>query len=535
MAGARRTDGEDEHDASDAFDAHDGYDSGGRVYATVSDARLTELLRADTPTAYPALRELRLRHRPLVLSYARLCTVGESAARQLTAQAFALAARETARGLDPRGPWRHRLLLLTGRVAASWAAPPDHRADRLDPGLLARLRESEDPEGPVPPMLDAFRSLPSRVQGLIWYAVVDEEHDSGTAALLGALPQDVAYGRQPAFQALRQACLKTRLARSGNPRCQDFRRLIEEAVHPENPRYSPDLNVHMAHCAHCAAAYEELGALRDAPRTALAEGLLVWGGASYVLGATGRSPAVGGAAVPSWPSSRRLVLASAALGVALVPLLLYRLTSDGPAPEQVVSAVRTPAAPPAVTVTATVSVTASPSVSPSPSPTRASRSPSPTPTSSPSKTPTPSRTPEPPAPGPPGGGYAQVVNAGSGLCLDIRDGVMELGTDVVVAPCTSARTQMWRVDTGRGVLQSYADDGFCLDSRGSTDRGVGIWECSAVHGSNGLNLRFTVDSRGSLRPAVAPDRVVTPYGDRLWLARDRGGEDQRWRAGSAAS
>ncbi|MDI5903824.1 ricin-type beta-trefoil lectin domain protein, partial [Streptomyces sp. 12257] len=78
-----------------------------------SDARLTELLRADTVTAYAALLELRARHQPSVLAYARLCTAGESAARQLAAQAFTLAARETGRGVDPGVPWRHRLLLLT--------------------------------------------------------------------------------------------------------------------------------------------------------------------------------------------------------------------------------------------------------------------------------------------------------------------------------------------------------------------------------------------------------------------------------------
>lgn len=126
------------------------------------------------------------------------------------------------------------------------------------------------------------------------------------------------------------------------------------------------------------------------------------------------------------------------------------------------------------------------------------------------------------------------MNAGSGLCLDIRDGVMDLGTDVITARCTSSRTQMWRVDSGRGVLQSYADPDFCLDSRGSTDRGVGIWECSSVYGSNGQNLRFTVDSRGEIRPGIAPDHVVTPYGDGLVLAYDQGRDDQRWRAGSAA-
>lgn len=127
------------------------------------------------------------------------------------------------------------------------------------------------------------------------------------------------------------------------------------------------------------------------------------------------------------------------------------------------------------------------------------------------------------------------MNAGSGLCLDIRDGDIDLGTDVITARCTSSRTQMWRVDTDRGVLQSYADPDFCLDSRGSTDRGVGIWECRSVYGRNGMNLRFTVDDDGVIRPDIAPDHAVTPYGDGLFLAPEQGREEQRWRAGTGTS
>jgi len=541
MAGAGRTDADDAEDESgNGNGSGNGNEGGGEdgggggIFSTVSDARLTELLRADTSTAYPALRELRLRHRPAVLSYARLLTVGEHAARQLTAQAFALAARDTARGIDPPGPWRHQLLLLAGRVAASWAV--DERGGRLDPGLLAHLRQA-GPAGPVPPILDAFRALPTRVQGLVWYGVVDEEPDAGTATLLGVTPTDVTYGKGPAFQALRQACVKARLARSGNPRCQDFRRLIEEAAHPESPRYSADLQAHMAHCAHCEAAYEELVALRDSPRETLAEGLLPWDGTAYVLGRTDETrTSPEGAAGWGWLPSRRVVLASAALGVAVAPLLLLLLTSGGSEPQSA-GAVRTPQAPPPVTVTATVLLTPSPS----PTPSRATKSPSskhsstpsPTPPPSPSKKPTPSPTRT--ASHPPNGTFAQVVNADSGLCLDIRDGDLDLGTDVITARCTSSRTQMWRVDTSLGVLQSYADPDFCLDSRGSTDRGVGIWECHSVYGRNGMNLRFTVDGDGVIRPDIAPDHAVTPYDDGLVLDPDQGRDDQRWRAGAAAT
>jgi len=152
----------------------------------VSDARLTELLRAGTSTAYTALQELRARHRASVLAYARLCTTGESGAGQLAAQTFTLAARETARGIDPNVPWRHQLLLLTGRVAASWAR--DQRAAGLDPGLLLVLSTAGS-SGPVPSLLPAFQSLPSRAQGLIWYAVVEREPARRTAVLLGLTPR----------------------------------------------------------------------------------------------------------------------------------------------------------------------------------------------------------------------------------------------------------------------------------------------------------------------------------------------------------
>ncbi|MFJ1975023.1 ricin-type beta-trefoil lectin domain protein [Streptomyces sp. NPDC087903] len=496
-------------------------------WAGASDARLTELLRADTAAAYPALQELRARHRPAVLTHARLCTTSESMARQLAAQAFMLAARETARGIDPGVPWRHQLLLLAGRVAASWAG--DERAAGLDAGLLLVLNTAP-PGGPVPPMLGAFQSLPARAQGLVWYGIVEREAADRTAGFLGLTREDVVYGTEQALQALAQACLRSRLAASDDPRCGDFRRLIEESVRPDNPRDSTDLHAHMTHCPHCTTAYEELSALRDNPRPALAEGLLPWGGTAYVAAEAHAPQRLGSRTKPGpWPPSRRFVLASAALGVALAPLLVLLIAQGGGTPAgQSAAGTPAPVGQPPVTVTATVPVTPSPSAtSQSPSPTR---SPSPSkkaPSKSPSATPTPSSTP------PPGGTFAQVVNVASGLCLDIRDGDLEKGTDVVTAPCAASSTQRWRVDAARGVLQSSADPDFCLDSRGSVDDGVGIWECDSVEGDHGDNLRFTVDDDGVIRPAVAIATALTPAnGDGLSLDRLSGGTEQRWRAGA---
>jgi hypothetical protein len=507
--------------------------------AGASDARLTELLRAGSSTAYAALQELRARHRASVLAYARLCTTGESGAEQLAAQSFTLAARETARGIDPNVPWRHQLLLLTGRVAASWAR--DQRAAGLDPGLLLVL-STAGPDGPVPSLLPAFQSLPTRAQGLIWYAVVEREPAERTAVLLGLTTEDIAYGTDQALQALGQACLKYRLAASDDPRCGDFRRLIEESVRPDNPRSSTDLHAHMARCAYCSTAYGELTALRDHPRSALAEGLLPWAGTAYVTNEVSGAGAVPPgsltaerASVLPWPPSRRFVLTSAAaLGVALAPVLFLLLSSGGTPSTDAAGSVSTPSGPPPVTVTATVPVTPSaPTPSASPSPSATSASPSPAHSSAPPRSPSPKPSPTV-AFRPPGGAYAQVVNVASGLCLDIRDGDLTKGTDVVTAPCSSSSTQRWRVDTDSGSLRSAADDGFCLDSRGSVDKGVGIWECSSLDGDHGDNLRFTVDGDGVIRPAVAIETAVTPDGDDgLSLIPLNGGTGQRWRTGAA--
>lgn len=69
---ARADGGRDRDGARPGAEAHAAAPAG------ASDGRLTELLRADTATAYPALRELRARHHPHVLAYARLCTPSES-------------------------------------------------------------------------------------------------------------------------------------------------------------------------------------------------------------------------------------------------------------------------------------------------------------------------------------------------------------------------------------------------------------------------------------------------------------------------
>ncbi|GGZ98773.1 ricin-type beta-trefoil lectin domain protein [Streptomyces echinoruber] len=520
---------------------------GSGMHAEAPDVRLIELLRARTPTVYPALRELRLRHRSAVLALARTCATSEATARQLAAQVFTMAARRAARGTEPRVPVRLDLLLLTVRLAAAWAKDP-RTAGGLDPALLLVLNAA-GPAGPVPPLLAAFESLPTRDQGLIWYGVVDREPEERTATFLGLTRADVLFGTEPALQALAQACLRIRLAASDDPRCGDFRRLIEEAVRPDAPRHSTDLHAHMAHCPHCTAAHAELSALRDDPRTTLAEGLLPWGGASYTRQTTaaapeppgqvaraavrlGRAARRGAGGTRAWPPPRRYVIASTAVGV-VVPLVLCLLLTGGSRDQRAAA----PAAPAPGTPSVTVTETLPPPTSRPPSPSPTSASPSPTRTSAPPRRtarPRPTPTPTPSPVRPPGGTSAQVVNVATGRCLDVA-GDFDNGTDVRTAPCSSSPTQRWRVDSVRGVLVSSADPDFCLDSRGDVDKGVGIWQCSSLNGDHAVNLQFVVDDDGVVRPAIAIETALTPDedGDGLSLEPLTGGAGQRWRAGRA--
>ncbi|MFJ6572035.1 ricin-type beta-trefoil lectin domain protein [Streptomyces sp. NPDC091292] len=611
------------------------------------DTRLTDLLRADTATAYPALRELRRRHHGSALAYARLCGTDEAAAKLLTAQAFALGAKDVKRGADPVGAWRHHVMLLVRRVAASWLG--DDRRVRLRPGFADLLAAEEAEAGDLPafarprpaesPMLAAFHSLPARTQGVLWYGLVDAEPDAGTALFLGMREDEIPWAKGAAVEVLARAFLKAHLARYGDARCQGFRRLIEESVRPRDPRHSGDLFQHLDACPCCGRAHATLLALRETPRPVLADGLLPWDGAAYVTsrqdvvppvppvppvapvspgdmssarrrhaaggpepspaqenpdgpdgeptavlppvppvphartggmtgaaatvtamsafasvasdvfgrragvggrGATGRG--TGGGAAPdgdllAWRPSKRFVLVAVAFGVALTPLLVVLLSggSDSDAANGPGSQPQPPAPPP-VTVTATMTTSPSPSASPSPSP---SKSPSPTPSSNAPKPPAPEPPPKKPskAPSPPGTAFTQFVNAATGLCLDVADGDFFSGNDVVMARCTATDTQRWRMDPARGTVESWADRDFCLDSRGDTEQGVGIWSCASVHSRNGRNLQFFIDAEGRVRPQIALDHAVTPHsggtGARLGFDRVDGGREQRWVAGAA--
>ncbi|MER5440997.1 RICIN domain-containing protein [Streptomyces sp. NPDC002790] len=536
----------------------------GGVHATAPDHRLVALLRADAPAAYQALGELRGRHRHALLAYARVCANDPDSARQLGAQAFARAAREVARGVEPRGSWRHHALLLVHRTAAEWAA--DERRALLAPGLLGALGRPDAHRAPA--LLSAFHTLAPHAQTLLWHSVVDGDSDAATGIAIAVPARDVAQARGAALDALRDACLAARVARAQGTHCRGYGRLIEEATRPGRPRGTADLDSHLARCPSCTAAYLALTALRDDPRRALAEGLLPWGGTDYLLTEAPAPPAAAPRrhrAKPPTRADRRparrarrraarnhtavratpmgFALASAAVGVALVPLLILTLTEGRPDLSAVGQGMgATPSTPPPVRVTVTATTTATTTTTTTATATTTARSTETVTVPPPSRaepTPKPSSSthePKPPRFLPPGEDYAEVIDVASGLCLDVSRTPMADGDDVVAAKCDRTGSQQWRVDAARDVIQSAANPDFCLDNRGDTDRTIGLWRCAAADGANPENLAFSIHGDGSIRPATDRATALTPLDDgtfRVGQRKFHGGDEQRWRAGKS--
>ncbi|WP_432076546.1 ricin-type beta-trefoil lectin domain protein [Streptomyces wuyuanensis] len=575
--------------------------------SALSDAELGERIRSGAPRADPAIQELKRRHLPAVLAYARLCGRNQTAGNQLAVQALRLASEEAGRGIEPRGQWRHHLLMLVRRVGTEWArgdrrarlsadfaAWTDAAADAgpgtvRDAGSVPAGAAGQPTAGPAPEVsaavLAAFYRLPALTRGVLWYAVVDQESDSTVAGYLGVRADLVPDLRLRAPESMRQAFLQAYLEQ-GDKRCLGYRRIIEAAARPVDRRRSGDLTLHLAECPRCTRVVAELTRMTDNPRMVFAEHLLGWGGAEYTArlpvsrmpaAVPARGPVPGNAPVtapvtapgsgpvvsagepapetaaapdrPGQPSagaalwwglrlpSRSLLLIAAAVVVAAsaaTGTVLVAASGHSGASREPVASAPTPdgdfptfEAPPPVPTLST-SPGGTHSARPTPSPTR---TPPPAASEPPAAAPTKSVVPIP-APIVPGAGYHPVVNAGTGLCLDVEDGVMANRTDVITTACNGATTQRWRLEPN-GLLRNSADPEFCLDSRGDTDRGAGIWSCSSVDGRNGINLQFAVDGAGVVSPRIDPDFALEPRGGSLGFDRLDGDADQRWNAGTS--
>ncbi|MFG2748337.1 RICIN domain-containing protein [Streptomyces xanthophaeus] len=485
----------------------------------MTDAHLCEIIRTGDPAASEAKAEaeLRRRHLPRLAAFARTVSGDLLPVRPTPDKAMELFLRQCAGA--PASLERPPRLALLAMVTPSSTG---EGVAQYDPALLSFVSRG-------------FAALSPRTQAVLWHAVVEAEPDDCVARITGDHPDGVADLTQRALAACRAACLRAHLDLQTTAHCPAYARLLDAAAHRADVRTNPDLTRHVDECPGCAAALCGLVALGDDPRTVLALCVLGAFGPAY-LAALVPSAADGERTLPLPVTSRTgrpgpagriggviaflrrpagwAVLGTTTVIVTAVALVVAARPAWGPPTPGAASTAQslpradagTVAPGPARTVAAP-STTATPRRSPTASPSpEASSSGAPTPGPSPS-VPAPTKDPVQPFRA---SAYVRAVNSGTGLCLDVRGGAFANGADVVTTSCRDgASTQQWRLDE-KGLLHNAANPNYCMDARGTTGDGVGIWSCSAFGTrATGENLVFSTDAVGRIRPRIAPGYAVT--------------------------
>ncbi|MCP9212303.1 LamG-like jellyroll fold domain-containing protein [Streptomyces sp. NEAU-Y11] len=290
---------------------------GGEPLSGLGDTALVNRASREPESVGRVVAELSTRHLPAVTGYASLCVSAPPGAATLASEAILTAVLDA----DPAAPdeaWRPKLLGAVVEVARRrWL--DSGRRNELSPDFREWLESGPDqpaayarsgsagPESgrygngrrtvrPRPGLLrTAFRGLPAHLRTVLWHDVVEREDPAAIGRLLGARTDTVRGWSANARAKFRDAYLRT-YADEGDAACRPFTRLVEVAA--ETRRISPagDVDGHLADCAYCRRAFDDLSRMEHHCDTLLAEGVLAWGGARYVAERPAAGRAVSGGA-----------------------------------------------------------------------------------------------------------------------------------------------------------------------------------------------------------------------------------------------
>ncbi|MFJ3231979.1 cellulose binding domain-containing protein [Streptomyces sp. NPDC086787] len=252
-----------------------------------------------------------------VLCYADLCTSsGSRAASRLATEAFALVTRETraAEAAAVRGTGRRagtRLpvipLLLTAvrTTAAGWEA--GGLGHLLDPDLRLWLESDQAARYTGPPLqrpiaLRGLRDMREPDASLLWLAEVEALPLTAVARRLGIDPATTGRELDQVRDLFRDRCHRAHLDTPMEARCRGYARLLAAVSRTSAAALPDDLFRHLATCECCAEAAACLRRHDGALPTALADGVLGWGGSAY-LERRRRAADVRGAGRPAEPTA----------------------------------------------------------------------------------------------------------------------------------------------------------------------------------------------------------------------------------------
>ncbi|HEU0182808.1 MAG TPA: sigma-70 family RNA polymerase sigma factor [Agromyces mariniharenae] len=277
----------------------------------LSDGALIERTRRGDRAAYG---ELWQRHAPSARTVAR--SFSSLDPDDLVAESFTRIYDAILAGRGPTGAFRPYLFTTVRNTAASWGRARHETT-------LETLESFEDPATSESATLDAldrsttaqaFRSLPTRWQEVLWYTEVEGMQPAQVAPLVGMSANATAALAYRAREGLRQAWIQAHLRNAEEPECRwTIDRLGGYTRGRLRTRDTARLEAHLDDCARCtivAAEAREVGSRLALVLLPLAAG-------------------VGGATAYSAWLSQGAPVAHAALGAAGLPPVLVGHVAAG--------------------------------------------------------------------------------------------------------------------------------------------------------------------------------------------------------------
>ena len=268
-------------------------EAAGREPGAVSDADLVLRSRSGDPTAFG---ELWRRHYRSGIAVARSISPGADA-DDLVQEAYTKIYHAIIKGGGPTGSFRAYLFTSIRNTAAGWGRST--RETTIDE--LEALEDPATSEQATAESLDrslthqAFRSLPTRWQEVLWYSEIEAMKPAEIAPLLGMKATAVAQLTFRAREGLREAWIQAHLrtVADGSDCAWSIERLGAYARANVGRRDRAKLEAHLSSCTRCAIVASE--AKEVSSRLALVLIPLTVG----VAGTAGYLATLQGAAAPS--------------------------------------------------------------------------------------------------------------------------------------------------------------------------------------------------------------------------------------------
>ncbi|WEO98742.1 hydrolase [Streptomyces sp. FXJ1.172] len=259
-----------------------------------SDRDLVARLTGPDDARRHAVALLLARHWRAARDYAVVCLASFGPAAPLVATAAFHEVLGRMAGGAVGGALRPQLLVAVRDTVRAWAA---------DDGTCASLPELRKPTGgrglrtakPGTPERRqlaerAFRALPGASQCLLWHTEVEAEPINIPAGLLGIGPAVATAALDQAREQFRAGCVRAHRELAPTKECRFYNRLLDVPMR-RGGALLPDVRQHLTACPYCRDAADTIGRFEGGLDLMLAETVLGWGARRYLDSRPGRGPA----------------------------------------------------------------------------------------------------------------------------------------------------------------------------------------------------------------------------------------------------